>query len=240
MDGFQIFDPGLLDSAGLNLQAVFNIDQLPPGLIGPIPDISLSGRAYRQLILIGHAGTRLWERVKESGPNSENPIDDFTVETVKQWFAGCQPRNNYRLIYPGSHAIGLQRLGQLAGWHNPSPFMVGIDPEWGTWYAYRAAVLADTHFEPTRPAERESPCKTCERRPCITACPGEALEGNSFDLGKCVAYRRQAGSACRATCLARISCPVGSAHRYCDDQIRHTYSNSLKDIERYERLPTRE
>lgn len=229
MDLFQRFDTGLLDDAGLNRQAVFNIENIPKELVG---HGCQSGRSYRQLILIGHAGTKLWECVKQSGVDSENPIDDFTMQTVERWFASCLPENSYEIIYPGSQAVGLQRLGELAGWHNPSPFMVGIDQEWGTWYAYRAVVLADTRFAPTRRIESESPCTACAHRVCVASCPAGALEGG-FDLGKCASYRREAGSGCKVTCLARLSCPVGSAHRYCDEQIRHSYSRSLQAIEKY-------
>lgn len=233
MEKFQIFDTALLDSAGLNRQAVFNIDDLPADVATSVGEHCSTVSAGRQLILIGHAGRKLWECVKAAGTDSENPIDDFTVRTVRRWFAQCQAQNAYEIIYPGTQAIGLQRLGQLAGWHHPTPFMVGIDSEWGTWYAYRAVVVADTAFAPTRPVQSASPCATCDHKVCIASCPAAAMEGGRFDLGKCIGYRKQEGSSCKATCLARISCPAGSMHRYCDEQIHHSYSISMRFIERY-------
>lgn len=227
---FQTFDNTLLDSAGLNRQAVFDIDDLPADIADTIRP---PGSTHRQLILIGHAGRRLWEAVKASGIDSADPIDDFTVRTVRHWMAQCQPRNTYDILYPGLHAIGLQRLGQLAGWHHAAPFMVGIDAEWGSWFAYRAVVLADTRFEPTRPVKTAHPCDTCDHRVCVSSCPAGALDGGKFDLGKCVAYRKQDGSRCKATCVARVSCPLGSAHRYSEEQIRHSYSISMRVIEQY-------
>jgi epoxyqueuosine reductase len=210
MEQAQSFDTALLDNAGLNRQAVFNIDDLPEDLAASVRAACADASAFRQLILIGHAGRTLWESVKSSGIESEHPIDEFTVQTVKRWCAQNHPENAYDLIYPGTEAVGLQRLGQLAGWHHATPFMVGIDGKWGTWYAYRAVVLADTAFTPTRP-----------------------LAGARFDFGKCIGYRKEAGSGCKATCLARLSCPVGETHRYCDEQIHHTYSLSMRAIERY-------
>jgi hypothetical protein len=188
---------------------------------------------WKQLILIGHAGRKMWEAVKASGIDSQDPIDDFTVRTVQQWFAACQPHNRYDIVYPGTRPIGLQSLGKLTGWHHASPFMVGIDNEWGTWYAYRAAVLADTAFEPTRPVESASPCDSCSDKPCIAACPAGAMDGGRFDMRTCAAYRMQDESRCRDTCVARISCPVGSVHRYTDEQIHHSYSRSLHVLQRY-------
>lgn len=233
MEQFQAFDTSLLNRAGLNRQAVFNLDALPADVAASIRESSAPAGAYRQLIVIGHAGRQLWDAVKASGVDSQDPIDDFTMLTVRRWFDACQPHNAFEILYPGTQAIGLQRLGQLAGWHHPSPFMVGIDREWGSWFAYRAVVVADTCFEPTSPTESEHPCGACEHRICIGSCPANALAGGEFNLGKCIAYRKQEDSACKASCLARVSCPVGSEHRYCDEQIRHTYSISMRAIERY-------
>ena len=233
MKTFQTFDATLLDKAGLLRQAVFNIDELPPGIAASLRENCDPALPCRQLILIGHAGRKLWESVKASGINSPDPIDDFTVRTVQQWFTACQPHNRYDILYPGTRPIGLQSLGQLAGWHHPTPFMVGIDNKWGTWYAYRAAVVADTEFEPTKPVVSASPCASCEHRICIANCPAGALENGQFDLKKCLGYRKQDGSRCKATCVARISCPVGSEHRYTDEQISHSYSISMRAIERY-------
>ena len=111
--------------------------------------------------------------------------------------------------------------------------MVGINAQWGTWFAYRVVVLANTEFEPTRPEVGVSPCASCHESPCVDACPGSAITDAGFDLQKCVAYRKKPDSACRATCLARLACPVRKEHRYSGEQIRHTYSISMRIIERY-------
>jgi len=233
MQNYQLLDNALLNSAGLNRQAVFNLDALPQEITAPVAAGCTSSRPYRQLILIGHAGRTMWESVTASGIKSDNPIDDFSTQTVRQWFARCHPQNNYEIVYPGTQVIGLQKLGLLAGWHHASPFMVGIDRDWGTWYAYRALVVADTDFAPTIPARSAHPCDSCEHKICITSCPARAMDQGQFDLGKCVGYRKQEGSRCKTTCLARVSCPIGSEHRYCDAQIHHTYLGSMRAIERY-------
>ncbi len=218
---------------GLNRHAIFNIDALPDDVGDALHPYLADFPNARQLILIGHAGTRLWEAVQAAEMVSEHPIDDFTVHTVQQWFADHYRQNRYQIIYPGPQAIGLQRLGQLAGWHHASPFMVGIDAEWGSWFAYRAVLLADTAFAPTPTASGASPCTTCLPRTCVANCPGGALGTEKFNLGNCVAYRKEANSQCKDTCLARVSCPVGASHRYSEAQLRHTYSRSLRMIEQY-------
>ena len=223
MSEFQRFPGVALGRCGLNRQAVFDIADLPDGVVGDTA-------GYRQLILLGHGGTALWEAVNQSGIGGRDPIDDFTVRVVRQWMSEFQPENRYAILYPGPQPIALQRLGALAGWHHASPFMVGIDTEWGTWYAYRAVVLADTRFAPSRAVDRINPCATCQTKPCITACPASAMADGSFSLQKCISWRKQADSPCAFTCLARVACPVGNDHRYTAEQLAHTYSISLQTI----------
>lgn len=233
MNTSKYFDTRLLDDAGLNRHAVFDIAALPEDVRASPAIVEATATRYRQLILIGHAGRALWDAVTASGIRSDDPIDDFTVRTVHRWFAERQPDNAFEILYPGPRLIGLQRLGQLAGWHHATPFMVGIDRKWGSWFAYRAVVLADTDFAPTPAVVSDHPCMTCEEKICIASCPGGAMGEGSFDLDKCVGYRKQEDSACKASCMARLSCPVGAEHRYRDEQIRHTYSISMRAIERY-------
>jgi len=222
-------DYSALNDAGLNLHAVFAIEQLPAELrdtLGP-------ENKYRQLILIGSCGRKLWATIKTEGIASADPVDDFSVRRVEAWFATQAAGTRHEIVYPGKRAVGLQSLGELAGWHFATPFMVGINAQWGSWFAYRIALLADTDFALTAPEAGVSPCASCAEEPCVDTCPAHAMADGRFDLQRCVGYRKQTNSLCRATCIARLACPVGSEHRYSDEQIRHHYTASMKIIERY-------
>ncbi|HLO62689.1 MAG TPA: hypothetical protein VK165_06955 [Azonexus sp.] len=218
-----------LDQAGLNRQHVFDLAALPADLAGRL---AIQG-GERQLILIGHGGRRLWECVQASGLGGEHPIDNYSTQTVERWFAACLPGHRYRILYPGEQPIGLQALGELAGWHQPSPIMVGVDRQWGSWYAYRAVVLADTDLQPSVAQSGRSPCLDCPGQPCIAACPAGALRNGRFNLETCSRFRLQPESPCAHGCLARQACPVGSEHRYEPAQIEHSYSRSLAAIRQY-------
>lgn len=220
---------GFLNERGLNRQFIFDLDTLPAAICSQL----MPQAGERQLILFGHGGRRLWECVKADGLNGEHPIDDYSIRTVERWFAEQAPGHRYRILFPGDKPIGLQALGKLAGWHHPSPIMVGVDREWGSWYAYRAAVIADTDFAPSLAEQGRSPCPSCSARPCVAACPADALNGGKFDLERCSRYRLQPESRCAHGCLARQACPVGSQHRYDDAQIMHSYSRSLAVIRQY-------
>ena len=223
-------DFAALDAVGLNLHAVFALDQLPDALRNECDP----ARNYSQLILIGNGGRAMWQAILREGGRSADPIDDFSVREVRRWLAAQASGRSYEIVYPGERLVGLQSLGECAGWHFASPFMVGINERWGTWFAYRVAVLANTDFEPTRPVPGESPCTACRPRPCVSACPGKAIEDSGFNLADCVRYRLRPDSACQTTCMARLACPVRAEHRYDDEQIRHAYTISLRFIEQYQ------
>lgn len=228
------FPGAALTRAGLNRHAVFDLAQLPAGLRATLGDAAAPAAGYRQLILIGHAGKALWAAIRQAGRGGPDPIDDYTRQIIADWFAATLPCCRYRIVYPGPQPVALQQLGQLAGWHHATPFMLGIDATWGTWWAYRAVVLADSDFVPFPAVDRgkddQHPCTVCAAKPCIAACPAGAMADGRFALDKCIAYRRQPDSACAYTCLARLACPVGSAHRYEPAQLRHSYATSLQAI----------
>ena len=231
-----------LDAAGLNLHAVFDLAELPDALRAEFSDLD-GGHDYTQLLLIGNGGPALWAAVEAEGLACADPIDDYSVRHVERWLAAqaAEARvSRWRVVYPGAQslAIDLQAFGQRAGWHHASPFMVGINARWGAWFAYRVALLTDTRFTPTSAWTEASPCVACTERRCCVACPGQAAGadgGQGFALQRCLDYRRQPDSACRASCVARLACPVAAHARYSAAQLRHSYTISLAMIERYYR-----
>jgi hypothetical protein len=107
---------------------------------------------------------------------------------------------------------------------------IGINARWGSWFAYRVIILSNTRLETTDPDCSASPCDNCINKACISACPAGALDEGDLKLTKCISYRKKPGSPCALTCLARVSCPVGGEHRYCEQQLGFHYSHSLLSI----------
>lgn len=222
-----------LDDAGLNRQHVFDLSRLPSALLAP-----LGAQAHeRQLILFGHAGRRLWDRVQAEPARSDHPIDDYSMRIVEGWIAQAVADARFRFVYPRGlperRHVGLQRLGTLAGWHHPSPFMVGIDAKWGSWFAYRAAILTDTRLPASPAQDHGHPCTGCRARPCLDACPARALDAGQMDMLACHRQRLTDDSPCALACLARQACPVGAEHRYEQSQIRHSSAGSLAAIRKF-------
>ena len=218
-----------LDAHGLNLQADFDVQDLPADVRATLPVDSIA--PFRQLLLVGNYGGALWQQLKSAEMAGEDPIDTFSRKHITAWLRRHMPKARFHVVYPGPQFIGLQQLGTLAGWHHPSPFMVGINAQWGSWFAYRAAVLLDADLPCTPLLTGHSPCESCVARPCVSSCPAGALSG-SFNLSACLGYRQQPQSACRDRCLARNNCPVGEGDRYTDAQIAYHYGHSMAVIER--------
>lgn len=222
-----------LDEAGLNLQAVFSLGGLPADVLDTLGMTEQERGLYTQLILIGHLGRDCWASLQQRGMHGAHPLDSFVTERVRGWMDATWPEARWRQVFPGPHPVGLQRLGALAGWHHPSPFWVGVDAEWGSWFAYRAVLLADTSLPVTPRRTSATPCEACADKPCIAACPAGALASEQtgpWRLQTCLASRRQPDSPCADRCLARNACPVGEPYRYTDQQIAYHYLHSMRAI----------
>lgn len=222
-----------LNAAGLNLQAVWNVSGLPDDLLASLDLYGSEPSAYTQLVLIGHRGRDVWTTLQARGLHGSDPLDQFVTETLRAWMHVAAPGAPWKQLFPGETAVNLQRLGALAGWHHPSPFGLGVDAEWGSWFAYRALVLTTTHWPTTPARSTTAPCPNCVKRPCVAACPVGALSDEltpAARLQSCVQHRIQPASSCADRCLARLACPVGAEHRYSDAQMRHHYLQSLPVI----------
>ncbi|WP_444995160.1 hypothetical protein [Aliikangiella sp. IMCC44359] len=220
-----------LEQLGLNLQAIANLSQLPEDILSKLEDCCSDIDKYSQLLIIGHGGNRMWQAFGESEKEPLNPIDNFSLNHVTAYLDKQSGVESYQAIYPGGQFFGLQQLGKILGWHHDSPFRVGINSQWGSWFAYRVVMLTKSKYQPTAVQRTESPCLQCNQRPCVNACPANALSENDFALSDCLSYRESANSSCRDKCLARMACPVGKQHQYSIEQINYHYSQSMNIIE---------
>ncbi len=208
---------------GINISAIFNLTELPESIRINFDINSQSHPRYHQLILLGHSGKQLWDELTNKRSATEEPVDSYTQEWVSKVFVDY----DYQVIYPGDSGVPLQQLGALAGWHFDSPFKVGINSIWGSWFAYRAVILANSNFKITEPLDARAPCPTCIRPKCVEKCPAKAISKQRFSLGDCMAYRVKPDSRCGHRCIAREACPIGRSYQYSDDQIAYHYEVSL-------------
>lgn len=162
------------------------------------------------VLLVGNAGGALWDVFAPHAADFPDPLDRWTKHHVDE-IAEAQ---GAQAVYPsdGPPYFPFQAWAMRGDTVFTSPLGILIHPAFGLWHAYRAALLFTEMLElPQRP-DAESPCETCEDRPCLSTCPVGAFDGQSYDVPVCVAHiRTTAGGDCMAQgCRARRACPVGT------------------------------
>jgi len=198
---------------------------------------------YRRAVLLGSAGTPLWERFRAAGPDggTAHPLDRYTERAVERVLAALRGVDAGAVaVYPFSHArriVPFLAFLQDTSLLRMTPFGVGVHARFGPWFAWRAAVLTSLPLPasalPTKNTaaespRQESPCVACPA-PCTDACPAGVVAKAGFGWQGCVDFRvREA--PCRATCLAREACPVGAEFRYAPEQMAYHYEVSLRTI----------
>ena len=224
-----------LHDRGLNLLGVLDVATLPVALRDPLATAGLDLAAYERLVVIGHAGRRLWAELSKQPFRSADPVDDYSRNHTAYFARQYLGDDSWRLVHPDGVFLPLNLLGELVGWGQPSPLGLGMHPEYGLWWAYRTVFLSQLPLPVTEPGAVPHPCNDCAGKPCLAACPAGALRPTGrFDVYACSDYRVSEGSSCAAQCLARQACPIGTAHRYTPDQITYHYRLSLETIKAYE------
>jgi hypothetical protein len=174
------------------------------------------GREIGTVVMIGNAGGALWEAFAAAVPDpaGRDPLDDWT----KALLGPVAARLGAHPVYPsdGPPYAPFQRWAMRSEPVAPSPLGVLIHPEYGLWHAYRAAFLFAERIDLPPRATVSNPCETCTARPCLSACPVGAFDGEGYDVPACAAHvHAPEGRACReGGCLARAACPVGPGWRY--------------------------
>ena len=222
-----------LHECGLNLVAIFDISILPQSITSTFPDNAKNN--YQSLLLVGTKGSKFWQHLKSINKTQGDCLDEMSQTIIKNILRGHLPEARYQVVYPSTeYVVPLQQLGHLVGWGRPSIVGPGINAEYGTWFAYRTAMLVSEKLPLTEYAQAEEVCERCIDKPCQSACPvGAVREIGNFDLNACINYRTTENSPCADKCLARLACPVGKEYFYQPDHLAHHGYFSLRSIKRY-------
>ena len=223
-----------LAGQGLNLYAVFDCTTLPHSIIHTTATENIPWREYTRLMLLGNAGTRLWPALTTFGMKTADPVDYFSLEVTRNFINNFLDGPPTLILYPQAYNVPLQQLGELAGWHHPSPLGIGINQTYGLWFAYRTTFLISAPLPLTEKQNTPSPCDSCREKPCLSACPARAVgDIGGFNIPACFAFRVQKNSVCQDRCLARMACPIAPEHRYPLEQIKYHYLHALTTARRY-------
>lgn len=229
---------------GLNLIGAIPVDRYDEAVPPHLRASAIDPRA-RSIVVIGNGGGGFWEAYRRrlaANPEwaqRDNPLDDFTREVVENDVAGAIRARGLRCatVYPFVADAGnlhFMELGRLAGLGGPSIIGVLIHPVYGTWIAFRAALLMEETFDQPGQALGFDPCPQCAVRSCIPACPVGAVSADAgWDVVKCIRHRVEAEPDCGAGCYSRLGCVIGPEHRYPDDELRHHQERALRSMREY-------
>lgn len=225
-----------LAAGGLNLLAILPMRDLPDEIKIPLVNVMPGRFLSGCLVLMGNGGGDFWSHYREQSIDDPDPVDRFSLETGERILRQqlSLKESDLQALYPGHHLVPLQQLGRLAGWHHPSPLGVGINHEWGLWYAYRAAFACTLELPRLTQPKSDNPCDSCREQPCVTRCPAQALDPQKgIDINQCAGLRLADNSPCADRCIGREACPVAPQARYSDEQIRYHYRQSLHTLKQY-------
>ena len=181
------------------------------------------GRANALGILFGNT-RRLWPAFTRAYASelaisgAAQPLDTYTVSRLSGALAQATSLRS-QLVF--SHvtqprAFPIQRLAERVGLAALSPSHLVIHPQLGPWLALRAVAVIDVEGPETAPTPAARPCQTCSA-PCVAALEhAVSLSGNHLSSAAIAAHAA-------AWIAVRDACPVGTAARYGENQLRYHY-----------------
>ena len=184
-----------------------------------------SGAPAASVVLIGNIGGSIWEpftRWRASTPDrgGSDPLDNWSKRVI-----GPVAQNVGATAYFPSDPPWqpFQQWAMRAEGLKASPLGILIHPRYGLWHGYRGALGFNRALPQTSSIRAGHPCDDCIGKPCISACPVDALGTGMFDVGRCRTHvRTKSGAAgCLVDgCLSRDACPIGRDFRYQREQLR--------------------
>ncbi len=171
-------------------------DNVPPGT--------------RTLILLGPREPGFWDHVTkqpEFQDGLQHPLDRWSERAIGKLARsfGCEAAFPFGGPPYNPFIDWALRSGRC--WESPVRFLVHDVA--GLFVSFRGALTFDFLLEfPDTP--KQSPCQTCRARPCISACPVDAIWDGRYDAQACKDHvGSKAGENCLTRgCAVRRICPV--------------------------------
>lgn len=187
----------------------------PLGIVHLAPD-ELPG--CRTLVLLGPSEPGFWAHftaTAEYRDGAPDPMDRWSVRVIGR-IAGMI---GARALFPfgGPPWQPFTDWARRSGRAHVSPVGLLVHDTAGLMVSYRGAVALAGEYD--APPGGPSPCATCATRPCLGACPVDALGPQAYDVAACKTDLDRPGNDCRARgCAVRRACPVSQRYGRSDQQ----------------------
>ncbi|MBU9697129.1 ferredoxin [Rhodobacteraceae bacterium HSP-20] len=170
------------------------------------------------LLLLGPAEPGFWPHVTaqpEWQDGRPDPIDRWSRRTIGRIACDLGAKALFPFGGPPWHPFHAWALRTGRIWDSPVRLLVSADQ--GLMVSFRGALALKDRIPLPAPATR--PCDTCTK-PCLTACPADALTGAGYDVPACHSFLdTAAGQPClSAGCEVRRACPLSQAYARLPEQ----------------------
>ncbi|MGR3760689.1 ferredoxin [Roseobacteraceae bacterium NS-SX3] len=169
------------------------------------------GLAGGTLILLG-TDAEFWPRFTQSPEYRDgdpDPVDRWSLRVCGALAARFGAAAHYP--FGGPPYAPFVDWALASGRCFTSPSQMLVHDRYGMMVSFRGALHFDREFAIPEPPLPAAPCTSCSAKPCLTACPADALaEGGSYSLAACHGHLDSPeGSECLSQgCLARRACPL--------------------------------
>lgn len=173
-------------------------------------------RGGQTTVLLGPKEPGFWAYVTEEPAfrsGGSDPLDAWSRSAISALSSALQATPAFPFGGPPFEPFIALALDSGEAWQSPVGLIVHKDA--GLLVSYRGALVFDRLIDLPAPAER--PCDTCVDKPCLSACPVDALGSGGYDVPRCKAHIAT-DPVCRAGCRVRLSCPISKAFGRAADQ----------------------
>jgi hypothetical protein len=180
----------------------------------------------RTLLLIGPAEPGFWAHVRSAADWSQpDPIDDWSRQVIGRLACDHHAKALFPFGGPPWHPFFTWALRSGRVWESPVKLLVHA--EQGLMVSFRGALALKERVDV--PVAVAKPCETCAR-PCLTACPADALTGAGYDVPACHGFldRAEGNDCLSGGCLVRRACPVSQAYARLPEQSAYHMSRFHK------------
>jgi hypothetical protein len=165
------------------------------------------------VILLGPDGLTFWPHLTASPEwkdGTPDPVDRWSRRVIGR--IACDLGAKARFPFGGPPYQPFIAWAKRSGRAWASPVTILVHDVAGLFVSYRGAILLKDRLD--LPPLQARPCDDCSGRPCLRACPADALNGQGYEVPACHSFLdAPPGEDCLdGGCRVRRACPVSQAY----------------------------